>query len=84
MRKGRVAAANPSRGMVAIETEDGGFTIIELISDWDLEVGDDIAWANDYGLGSEVYRNLTKGVQFEVYVQNHDVNRSNLRAQLRL
>lgn len=84
MRKGKVAAANPNRGMVAIATEDGGFTIIELLSGWELEAGDVIAWENGYGLGSEIYKNLTKGTRAEVYVQNHDVSLSNLRAQLLL
>lgn len=75
---------NPQRGMVAIATEDDGFTIIELLSHFDLDVGDSIAWANGYGLGSEVYENVSKGVREEVYVQNHAVSRANLRQQLLL
>jgi hypothetical protein len=39
-RNGTVAVVNPSRGMVAIATEDDGYTIIELLSDFELEVGD--------------------------------------------
>ncbi|QNP40204.1 hypothetical protein [Lysobacter solisilvae (ex Woo and Kim 2020)] len=70
--------------MVAIATEDSGFTIIELTSGWDLEVGDVITWANGYGLGFETYENLTQQTSEEVFVQNHDVNISNLRAQLLL
>ncbi|MEQ7347100.1 hypothetical protein ABQF09_00510 [Xanthomonas campestris pv. campestris] len=84
MRRGMVAAANPNRGMVAIATEDGGFTIIELLSGWKLEAGDVIAWENGYGLGSEIYKNLTKGTRSEVYVQNHSVSKSDLRAHLLL
>lgn len=83
-RTGVVAAMNPQRGMVAIATEDDGFTIIELLSHFDLDVGDSIAWANGYGLGSEVYENVSKGVREEVYVQNHAVSRANLRQQLLL
>jgi hypothetical protein len=81
-RSGKVAAMNPSRGMVAVLTEDGGFTIIELTSGWDLEVGDDLSWRNGYGLGFETYENLTQGTSEEVFVQNHDVPSSQLRAQL--
>jgi len=84
MRQGTVAAMNPRRGMVGIKTDDSGYTIIELLSDWDLEVGDRIAWSNGYGLGSEVYQNQTKGTRSEVYVQNHDVSQSILGVQLRL
>lgn len=83
-RHGRVAAVNPARGMVAIATEDDGYTIIELLSHWDIEVGDSIIWANGYGLGSEVYENVTKRSREEVYVQNHSVSQSALRQQLLL
>lgn len=73
---------NAARGMVAIETDDDGFTIIELLSDWDLDIGDAVVWANGYGLGSELYENRTKRTRSEVYVQNHSVNRAILRQQL--
>jgi len=84
MRKGIVAAINPKRGMVGIKTDDSGFTIVELLSDWDVEVGDEIVWANGYGLGSETYENRTKRNRSQVFVQNHDVSRANLAVQLRL
>lgn len=82
-RHGTVAAINPARGMVAVATEDDGFTIIELLSEWDLEIGDALRWDNDYGLGSETYENLTKHTREEVYVQNHAVSRTQVRSQLR-
>ena len=83
-RQGKVAAMNPRRGMVAIETDDSGYTIIELLSHFELEVGDEMTWANGYGLGSEIYENVTQGTSEEVYVQNHDVGEANLRKQLLL
>jgi hypothetical protein len=83
-RTGKVAVINPHRAMVAISTDDDGFTIIELLSDFDLEVGDQIAWPNGYGLGSELYENLSKNTRSEVFVQNHSVSNSNLRQQLLL
>lgn len=81
-RNGVVAVANPSRGMVAIKADDGGYTIIELLSDFELELGDRIAWNNDYGLGSETYQNLTRKTHDAVYVQNHNVSETLLRRQL--
>jgi hypothetical protein len=81
-RSGTVAVINSDRAMVAMATEDDGFTIIELLSDWDIEVGDSIAWSNGHGLGDEIYENLTKGSRATVYVQNHAVNESSLREQL--
>jgi hypothetical protein len=84
MRCGIVEAVNPSRGMVAIATEYDGFTIIELISEWDLEIGDAISWENGYGMGCEIYEDRTKASREEVYVQNHGVNHASLRQQLLL
>lgn len=70
--------------MVAIATKDDGFTIIELLSEFELEIGDFVSWSNGYGLGHEIYENLTKGSSEEVYVQNHAVSQANLRKQLLL
>ncbi|HJX36668.1 MAG TPA: hypothetical protein VJ280_06890 [Dehalococcoidales bacterium] len=83
-RSGTVAAINPNRGMVAIATEDDGFTIIELLSEFELEIGDSVTWSSGYSLGREIYKNLTKGSSEEVYVQNHVVSQANLRKQLLL
>ena len=81
-RSGTVAAVNPNRGMVAIATEDDGYTIIELLSHFEMQVGDEISWTNGHGLGSEIYHNVTKGASEEVYVQNHGVIGANLKQQL--
>ncbi|WP_234053652.1 MULTISPECIES: hypothetical protein [unclassified Xanthobacter] len=81
-RKGTVVAKNPQRGMVALDTEDDGYTIIELLVDWDLEMGDVLTWQNGYGLGLETYVNVTKGTRAQVYVQNHGVSREAVRQQL--
>jgi hypothetical protein len=81
-RNGTVAAMNPNRGMVALATEDDGYTIIELLSEFELEIGDRVTWENGHGLGSEIYHNVTKGTHEEVYVQNHGVSSGNLRQQL--
>ncbi len=75
---------NPQRGMAAVLTEDDGYTIIEMIGGLEVELGDELSWANDYGLGSEMYRNLTKDERDEVYVQNHSVGDHNVRQQLML
>ncbi|WP_234053627.1 MULTISPECIES: hypothetical protein [unclassified Xanthobacter] len=81
-RKGTVVAKNPQRGMVALDTPDDGYTIIELLTDWNLEVGDVLTWQNGYGLGAEIYVNVTRGTRAEVYVQNHGVSRNAVRQQL--
>jgi hypothetical protein len=83
-RSGIVAALNPRRGMIAIEATDGGYTIIELLSPFELELGDEVTWKDDFAMGHEVYTNVTKGESEEVYVQNHGVTKANLHRQLLL
>jgi hypothetical protein len=83
-RSGIVAAINARRGMVGIRTEDDGYTIIELLSEFEMAVGDRISWDNGYGLGSEIYRNLSQGGSEEVFVQNHSVSSEALNRQLLL
>ena len=81
--QGVVRAMNPSRGMVAIRVEEqGGYTIIEMLSSHEIELGDQISWTDGYTMGSCQYRNLTKGWVAEVYVQNHDVSVHSLKQQL--
>lgn len=83
-KEGTVRAINTRRGMVAIKSDDGGFTIIEMMGNFAIELGDRIAWSNDYGLGGEVYRNLTSGESGDVYVQDHDVSELDVRRKLSL
>jgi hypothetical protein len=83
MAKGIVRHLNQQRGMVAIETEGNGFTIVELMGD-EFEIGDLVQWDNAMGLGSQTYRNLTQRKSVRLIAQNHAVSQSNLREQLLL
>ena len=80
--KGTVHSMNPQRGMVAIETAGHGFTIIELLSDTHIEIGDLMEWSPDTGCGHQTYLNHTKGSRIQVYGQNHGVTPTLLRQQL--
>jgi hypothetical protein len=79
--KGQVVHIHQQRGMVAVLTEDGEYSIIELLGD-EMEVGDQLQWNGDYPLGSETIKNLTQGTRLEVYFQNHCVPQSQLQQQL--
>ena len=81
---GKVYQINPKRGMVAVLTENGDFTIIEIIGSYEIDIGDELTWKNATGLGSEHYRNITKNQIIEVFVQNHWVNESQLQQHLLL
>jgi len=80
--RGTVHAANPRRGMIAIDTGAMGFTIIEVTDIAAFDVGDTVEWANNTGLGSQMYRNVSKGKDVQVYAQNHWVRPEHLRQQL--
>ena len=80
--KGTIFQINPRRGMVAIETENGDYSVFENINGEEFDVGDKVYWKNDTGLGSELVENLTKGRTFDVYFENHWVSKSLLRVQL--
>ena len=81
---GKIFEINPKRGMVAVQTDNGDFSVFELLSEEDIEIGDPVHWRNDTGMGSETLTNLRSGQRFEVYFQNHWVSKSNLRKQLLL
>ena len=80
--KGTIREINQIRGMVAVLTEEGNFSIFELLGGDIVEVGDEVQWKNDTGLGSEILTNLSRSESYEVYFQNHHVQKSQLRQQL--
>ena len=79
--KATVHQINPRRGMVAALTENGDFSIFELLGD-DVAVGDTVSWTGSTPLGSERITNHTQSRQFSVYFQNHHVSQRQLRQQL--
>jgi hypothetical protein len=81
--RGTIYEINQNRGMVAILTENGDFSIFELLGGDPIEKGDKVHWENDTGLGPEDLTNLSQGRSFEVYFQNHHVPKNQLRQQLR-
>lgn len=79
---GTISQIHAARRMVAIQTENGDFSVFELLEDAYFEIGDPVQWRNDTGLGSETLSNHRTNEQFEVFFQNHCVPESNLRKQL--
>ncbi len=73
---GRVYAMSRDRTKVAIETEQDGFTVVELVGIADMAVGDQIVWDSDWRMGPHTYRNLDTGRSLAVNVLNHFVSRS--------
>lgn len=79
--KGTVYAINTHNRLVAIDT-DYGFTVIELLDDDTVEVGDEMNWDDSANLGLEIFENDSDGCKIEVFVQNHYVPRHELRHEL--
>jgi len=80
--RGTIYQINENRGMVGVFTEDGDFSIFELLSGDTVETGDEVQWQNDTGLGDEHLTNITHAESFDVYFQNHHVSKDQLRQQL--
>lgn len=80
--KGTVRYINHQRGMVAALTEEGSYSVFELLGGDAIEIGDSLSWQNDTSLGSETINNHTQSERYEVYFQNHHILESQLRRQL--
>ena len=81
---GMVATVNPTRGMVAVLTNDGDYSILEMLGDDPPEIGDRFRWQGDSPLGGETVENLTQNITYEVFFQNHQVGRPQVPRQLLL
>jgi hypothetical protein len=80
--KGEIVAINNGRGLVAVQTEDGDYSIFRLLGGNSVEVGDEVSWAHATCLGSTSISNHTKGENLEVFFQNHNVPKSQAKQQL--
>ena len=81
-RSGIVAEIDRTRGMVAIATEDDGYTIIEIASGWPIDVGDAMVWEAGLHIGPTIYENVTKASREGVFVKNHGVSLRDLPQQM--
>ena len=68
--------------MLSVRTETEGYSIIELISDHELYVGDIVSWNEDHPLGDCIIVNHTRNEKIDVYFQNHWVKEADLRRLL--
>jgi hypothetical protein len=80
--KATVVLVNQTRGMVAAKTEDGEYSIFELLGGYDIEVGDVVSSQDFHSMGGGTYRNVTKNEDMDVYVQNVVGNIEQARRQV--
>jgi len=81
MMKGEVKAINARQGMIAVLTENGDYSIMELLGA-EVELGQTLKWKGHHPLGSETILNVANGTNLDVYFQNHCVPENQLRQQL--
>jgi len=65
-----IVLINHRRGMVAAQTTDGDYVIIELLGDYDIDIGHVVSHPDFTSMGGEKYQNLSTGELMDVYVQN--------------
>lgn len=82
MLQGIVKLVNPRRGMIAVETEDGGYTVFELLGGYEIELGDVIS-GNLESLGREKFTNIRNRQTLDVFVEAVQATLVNARQLLR-
>jgi hypothetical protein len=81
--KGEISQINLQKGIVAVLTETEGFSLFEIFTEDDIEVGDELFWSEDHPLGDCNIRNLTKNKIMHVYFQNHWFNDESIKMQMK-
>lgn len=82
--KATVRFLNPARGMVAAITEDGEFSVFEVLGSETFAEGDIVSWQGDTPLGGEKVTNHSQGEVCDVFFENHHVRPDHLRRALLL
>jgi hypothetical protein len=67
--KGTIEIISPRQAMVAVRTENGDFSILELLGGYNPELDDELSGQLE-NLGGEKVRNLTQKENWEVFIQD--------------
>ncbi|QIT54732.1 hypothetical protein HC341_05570 [Aquisalimonas sp. 2447] len=79
--QGTVALINADDGVVAIKTEHGEYSILGVLEDDALAVGDVISGDLEQ-LDYQVMENTTRGTQISVYVEDTELSLEDARLKL--
>ena len=72
--RGTIKLINNPKGLFAVETEEGQYSIVELLGEYSPEV-DDILSGNLEGMGGETLRNVTQKQDWSVFIQDIHASR---------
>jgi hypothetical protein len=73
--KGSVVGINQRKGMILVDTGDGEYSLIELLGESDLEIGD-LLEGNLQSLGGERVRILPNGREMHTFIQDIHMTKS--------
>ncbi|MFH0920740.1 MAG: hypothetical protein V1913_10295 [Fibrobacterota bacterium] len=82
MMKGTVFSVNSTTCMVAVQTEDGEFTVFELLENEPVAPGDDVEWKDGASLGPVVVTDYRLKRVFEAFFHAHHLTRMEVSQQL--
>lgn len=77
--QGNIYNINWQQGIVAVLTESENFSIFEILSDDNIEIGDEVFWTENHPLGDCEIKNISKDETIQVYFQNHWIEEKKLR-----
>lgn len=80
--RGRIISINQRRGMFVVETEANDCSLVEMLGNYDIEVGN-IVDGNLHSLGGEKLKNISIGEIMDVYMQNWGMNRKHATTNLK-
>ena len=73
---GQITFINQRRGMAAVLTSNGGFTVIELLGGYDVQIGDVVSGDLESHGGETIYNN-TQMESMDVYIQGIHCTKQN-------
>ena len=79
--RGRVEMINPTKGFIAVKTENNEFSVVEVIDSYCPELGAIVSGKLEE-LGGEILKCLDDGMIFDVYIQDIHSSHSNAKQML--
>jgi hypothetical protein len=80
--KGKIVLIGTDSGFVGIRTEQGDYSVLELLGGYDVELGDEVT-SNFYNCSSAAVKNLTQSETMDVSIEAAGLTREQARALLR-
>jgi hypothetical protein len=80
--RGKIALISSDRGFVGVQTENGDYSVIELLGGYDVELGDEVT-GDFHSYAGESIKNITQSETMDVSVEAHGLNREQARSMLR-